>query len=262
LLAAPADGIWGPKSDRALANYQKLRGINEIGLGVLTAKSLYQVAYKNLIEGFDLNGDWASRTIMWMKLCNFHISIGTGEINIVYFRGLDRKGRWNGNEDFVFNDRRTVLLVEDGVPKFADNWLATVDPGRDYWFNPMNPKGCANIAAGQYRAWSVGLHGKQRALVQTGEVTVLRGKNRVLDRGDGFGINQHTVGANQDFSVGNAIGLWSAGCLVGASAVEHYKEFMPLVESDPREKKSPGDYRHWTAVVPGDEFLECFPSSG
>jgi len=259
LLAAPADGVWGPKSDRALQNYQKLRGINETGLGVLTAKSLYQVAYKNLVEGFDLNGDWASRAIMWMKLHGFLISTGRGEINIVYFRGLDKKGVWNGNEDFVFNDRRTVLVVENGVPKFADHWLATVDPGRDYWFQPLNPKGCANIGVGQYQAWSVGMHKDQKALVQTGEFTVFRGKNKTPDKGI-FGINQHTVGANDDFSVGDAVRFWSAGCLVGASAVEHYKEFMPLVCSDPREKESPGRYRHWTTVIPGDEFLAYFPA--
>lgn len=260
LLAAPADGKWGEKSKQALVNYQTLRDIKESGLGQQTAKSLCQVAPKDILDGFELNGDWASRTLLWMRLHDFHISTALGEINIVYFRGLDRKGVWNRNPDFVFNDRRTVLVFESGIPKFKGSWLATCDPGKTYWDNPMNPKGCACIKAGQYKAWVTGHHHKQRALVQAGSLTVLRGAKRTPDTGSGFGINQHTVGRGQDFGAGDAILSWSAGCLVGASESEHYDEFMPLVYGDAREKKCPGGYVHYTTVIPGDKFVATFPN--
>jgi len=269
LLDAP-DGKWGRRSSFALRTYKQFQKITEPGIGSVTAKSLINTNPPNLIPGFKLNGDWASRTVMWMTLNNYHISTDgkKGEINIVYFRGLDRNGNWNGNPPFVFNDRRTILVIKDGVPSFIGNWLATCDPGQKWWENPMNEKGCADIKATQFRAWSVGHHHEQLALVQSDNLTVLRGSGREPDTGDDFGVNQHTTGDDvggdrdnySDYSPGDEVGGWSAGCQVGASAWEHFKEFMPLVQADPREQKAPGAYKHWTTIIDGEDFLAAFPA--
>ncbi|GAC1496752.1 MAG: hypothetical protein NVS2B14_10710 [Chamaesiphon sp.] len=272
LLSTP-DGNWGPKSARALNNYKHLQKINEAGVGQKTATSLINTDPANLVFGFKLNGDWASRTILWMALHDQHISVNPGEINIVYFRGLNRDGTWNGNDPFVFNDRRCILIVKNGIPKFCGNWLATCDPGEYYWENPMNDKGCADIKEGQYQAWSIGDHKGQNALIQTGTITVLRGSDayggsrsdhRVPDTGDDFSVDQHTVGlegSGADYNYGDPVGRWSAGCMVGASAGEHYGEFMSLVQADVREKANPGSYQHYTTIINGNEFLDMFPVS-
>ena len=258
------DGNWGPRSARALENFKIFRGIKEPGLGKATAVALVNTDPSKLIRGWLLDGGWVSRTIMWMVMHNFYISTNPGEINIVYFRGLDRNGTWNGNAPFVFNDRRTIITVsknKDGffVPDFKGNWLATCDPGEYYWENPMNDNGCADIKAWQYQSWSVGDHNGQNALVQSDTITVLRGANRVPDTGNDFSVDQHSVAKGEDNSSGDEVGPWSAGCMVGASRTEHDEEFMPLVQSDPREKAAAGKYKHWTAVINGNDFLDMFP---
>ena len=262
LLSDP-DGKWGPLSARALSVYKSFRGISEPGLGKATAASLINTDPKSLIRGYSLDGSWASRTLMWYVYHNFYFSTNPGEINICYFRGLSRNGSWNDNEPFVFNDRRVVWRVRQAgdalVAEFLGNWLATCDPGEYYWENPMNDKGCADIKAWQYQAWSVGDHNGQNALIQRGNITVLRGPDRVPDTGNNFYVDQHTVGKGQDFNFGDAVGRWSAGCMVGASRREHDEEFMRIVQSDPREKANPRVYQHWTAVINGNDFLGMFP---
>lgn len=263
LLSEP-DGKWGPKSKRALATFKAFKGIQEEGLGKATASSLINTDPHLLIRGWYLDGSWASRTVMWYVFHNFYISTNPGEINICYFRGLNRDGTWNGNAPFQFNDRRTIWVCDRNdqgllVPHFKGNWLATCDPGEYYWEHPMNDAGCADIKAWQYQAWSTGMHHDQFALIQTGTITVLRGSNRVPDTGDDFCVDQHSVGHGQDFNFGEDPGPWSAGCQVGASRQEHDQEFMPIVKSDPREKANPGRYKHWTAVINGDDFLSMFP---
>lgn len=260
LLNSP-DGLWGAKSARALTAYKHFQNITEPGIGSHTAASLLNTQPTNLIPGFHLNGDWPSQTVMWMSLHNQHISTNgnEGEINIVYFRGLDRNGQWNGNQPFVWNDRRCVLVIKNQVPSFVGNWLATCDPGEYYWEHPMNDLGCADIKAWQFQAWSVGHHKDQLALVQTGDITVLRGDERVPDTNNNFYVDQHTTDNPDGGYPDEPVKGWSAGCMVGASANEHYNEFMPLVQADKREKHSPGKYQHWTTVINGNEFLDVFP---
>ncbi|MHC5672361.1 peptidoglycan-binding protein [Nostoc sp.] len=264
LLNSP-DGLWGAKSARALNAYKHFQNLSEPGINPHIAASLLNTKPTDLIPGFQLNGDWPSRTVMWINLHNQQISTNgnKGEINIVYFRGLDRNGKWNGNAPFIWNDRRCVLVIKDKAPTFAGNWLATCDPGEYYWDNPMNQEGCADIKAWQYQAWSVGHHhgstGDQLALVQTGDITVLRGSDRLPDEGNNFSVDQHTTNNPDGASPDEPVKGWSAGCMVGASSNEHYYEFMSLVQADPREKNAPGKYQHWTTVINGNEFLDIFP---
>ncbi len=259
-LLQKADGIWGAKSIRALNTFKLFSGITELGIGKVTATKLLVSTLFNLIPGFKLKGDWASRTLMWMIYHKQHLNTNPGEINVVYFRGLDSNGHWNGNEPFVYNDRRTVLVISDGVPTFTGNWLATCDPGEYYWENPMNDKGCADIKAWQFQAWSVGDHKGQNALIQSDTITVLRGEQRTEDTADDFRIDQHSVGIGQDNNYGDPVGRWSAGCMVGASRSEHDDEFMPIVQASTPEKANPGSCKHWTTVINGNDFLDLFPT--
>ena len=259
-LLAKADGVWGPKSARALSAFKQFKGIKELGLGPSTAAALVNTDPTHLLPGFQLNGGWASRTVMYVTHYGYHLSTGAGETNIVYFRGLDLDGTWNGNAAFQFNDRSTILVVKDGVPSFMANLLCTVDPGSTDWYVPINPKGCADIKAGCYQSWSVGNHKGQNALIQVADVTVLRGESRTEDTGDDFYIDQHSVGPGQDYNEGDDPGSWSAGCLVRASRWEHDHIFMPQVQADPRERANPGSYKHWTTVIDGDDFLDLLPA--
>jgi hypothetical protein len=86
----------------------------------------------------------------------------------------------------------------------------TVDPGRTYLRRPINVKGTAILAAGQYPGmWRRGSHKGRPALVQVGPCTVARDPDLdetiepgALDSGL-FGINFHDdAGAGADASAG------------------------------------------------------------
>jgi hypothetical protein len=172
-------------------------------------------------------------------------------VNIVYVEGMDPDGTPNDDAPNQFNDTRLVLRVgEDGAPRIADAWEGTTEPGRFWTQNPMDPRGAARIAFGQYKAWAVGMHrGDHRALVQTAPVTVHRDLDRNFDRrGDTtytghFGINQHWGYDNPRDNVGRS----SAGCLVGRTKAGH-RAFMAIVEKDARYVANNG-YRFITAVL-------------
>jgi hypothetical protein len=81
-------------------------------------------------------------------------------------------------------------------------WPCETEPGIPYLAKPMNTKGTAILAPGQYRkAWRRGLHRGRPALVQVRPVRVFRDADRdaqieidpnTLDEGL-FGINIHDV---------------------------------------------------------------------
>jgi hypothetical protein len=110
----------------------------------------------------------------------------------------------------------------------------TTDPGTFWLTNPSIDKGTAILAAGQYRdAYQIGLHrGKYEALVQRGEVVVIRDYDRdaVLDFFNGtsyrgfFGINIHRASIQ---GTTKTIDRYSAGCQVFANA-EDFAQFMQL----------------------------------
>lgn len=101
---------------------------------------------------------------------------------------MNEDGTLNGDAPNQFNDRRIVIEVIDGV----DIYYTAI--------RPMNDRGTARIQFGQYKAWTVGIHGNSephKALVQVAPVTVHRDFNKDFKRtGDAldtglFGINQH-----------------------------------------------------------------------
>lgn len=192
-----------------------------------------------------------------MQKKGYQIATGNDEYNIVYVEGMNGDGTLNSDLPNQFNDRRMVIEFVDGKPKLVGNWEATTEPGYHYTNRPMNPKGAARIAFGQYKAWRVGIHGNSEpheALVQVAPIKVHRDANKDMRRtGDKtdegiFGINQHW---GYDCPHTN-IGLASAGCLVGRTRSGH-REFMKLIKQDIRYRLD-NNYLFMTTIIAGDDL--------
>ncbi|WP_243348678.1 hypothetical protein [Parabacteroides sp. FAFU027] len=148
-------------------------------------------------------------------------------LNIVGIRSINAKPN-------SFDDWITVMW------KYKGNWNlvkyeATTDPGLFWLENPGNPLGTAILKEGQYPgSHQLGLHqGKYKALVQIGNLTVIRDydRDKQLDYNSGseetnnnFGINIHRACLN-----GRSIQVdkWSAGCQVFADSFQ-FNHFMDM----------------------------------
>jgi len=127
------------------------------------------------------------------------------------------------SEDIVTNEFDDALLIaiEMGdVKQVISFGEFTTDPGFYYLKEKhLNSKGCAILKPGQYRGmWGFGKHrGKYKALVQVGNCTVYRDRNKdnTIDTESEqtglFGINHHHA---YDAS---KINKYSAGCQVHRS---------------------------------------------
>jgi hypothetical protein len=107
-------------------------------------------------------------------------------------------------------------------------WPCSVDPGRHFLASPVNAKGTAIIAPGQYRgAYALGLHRGRPALVQVGPVTVHRDGDRddVLEPGGAGETGLFAINIHDDAGAGAEA---SAGCTVLPRA--HEAELLALVE--------------------------------
>jgi hypothetical protein len=196
---------------------------------------------------------FAQKIVDYMMSKQYKLFTNPGELNIVYVEDVDAEGNPVQGRLDVWDDRRIVLDYE---LKIKGNWLATTEPGLPYTKNPLNRRGAARIAFGQYKAWQVGMHGasdRHSALVQVAPVKVYRDGNKdgkrtkdLIDEGL-FGINQHW---GYDM---NKVGKASAGCLVGQSR-ENHKQFMRLIKTDRRYISQPS-YIFWTTIIPGDELI-------
>lgn len=156
---------------------------------------------------------------------------GTFNLNIVVVR---TKGRKAGSfDDWLY------IVYRDAFGWCVRRWQVTADPGAYYSENPLNRKGTARIAAGQYRgAWKVGKHKGYPALEQHRPVKVHRDNNRdnmlddgVIDEGV-FKVNVHASDLDPfDASDRNrkSVGRWSAGCVVFRSSYEYREEYWPLI---------------------------------
>ena len=143
------------------------------------------------------------------------------------------------NRQAGFFDDRIYAVWREGGHWLERSWAATVDPGRYYSINPLNPKGAARLVPGQYRgAWEIGRHkGRYPALVQRKPVSVWRDGNRdgTLDPGHIdtglFGINIHAADSDPFDTtdrIPHDVGRWSAGCQVFERSAD-YREFWGLV---------------------------------
>jgi peptidoglycan hydrolase-like protein with peptidoglycan-binding domain len=265
LLDPPADGKFGPLSAAALKKFQDTLKIEESEyLGKITAEKLIETKPDQLPKpSLKLSNNLPSRIVKYMLAKNYVVFTEPKEYNIVYVEGMNEDGSLNDDAPNQFNDRRIVIEIVDGVPKIVNHWQATTEPGRHYTIMPMNPQGAARVQFGQYKAWSVGMHGtadRHEALVQTAPITVCRDFNRDFKRiGDKldtglFYVNQHW---GFDFPQ-NDIRVASAGCLVGRRRQGH-REFMAIIKQDRRYIANPG-YVFYTTVIPGDDLVKMFPA--
>ena len=265
LLEPPADGKFGPISAAALKKFQDLKKTGETEfLGKVTAKELIETKPDQLPKTpLKLSNDLPSRIVKYMQSKKYTIFTEPKEYNIVYVEGMNEDGSLNDDAPNEFNDRRIVIEVVDGVPKIVNHWQATTEPGSHYTFQPMNPEGAARIQFGQYKAWSVGMHGNadsHEALIQVKDITVCRDFNedfkRTGDKEDTglFYVDQHW---GYDAPV-NDIKNASAGCLVGRRR-EGHREFMGIIKSD-RRYVTNSNYVFYTTVIPGDDLVKAFPA--
>ncbi len=262
LLEPPADGKFGPISAAALKKFQNLTKTGETEfLGKVTAEALIETKPSELPKTpLKLGNDLPSRIVKYMQSKNYVVFTEPKEYNIVYVEGMNEDGSLNDDAPNVFNDRRIVIEVVDGVPKIVNHWQATTEPGSHYTFQPMNPEGAARIKFGQYKAWSVGIHKDHEALIQVDDITVCRDFNedfkRTGDKEDTglFYVDQHW---GYDAPV-NDIKNASAGCLVGRRR-EGHREFMAIIKGD-RRYVTNNNYVFYTTVIPGDDLVKAFPA--
>ncbi|MCF2151668.1 peptidoglycan-binding protein [Desmonostoc muscorum LEGE 12446] len=261
LLDPPADDKFGPISAAALKKFQELMKTGETDfLGAVTAKELIETKREELPKPpLKLGNDVASKIIKYMQAKNYEVFTNPKEYNIVYLEGVNEDWTLNSDTPNQFNDRRIVIEVVDGIPKIVNHWQATTEPGSRYTYNPMNPGGAARIKFGQYKSWSVGIHGNSEpheALIQVAPITVYRDFNKDFQRtGDKvdtglFLVNQHYGYDAPANDIKNA----SAGCLVGRRR-EGHREFMAIIKQDPRYLANK-NYVFYTTVIPGDDLLK------
>lgn len=250
VLDPPVDGVFGAISEWALAAaHIRDTPIAEHIDHIL--KLLDEKQSLPLKPGANLAG----RIVRAMQKHHYWINRHPSCFNIVYIEGMDSNGKANANKPNTFSSLRIILRVKaDGTPEIVDWWHATTQPSKYWTMKPMNPRGAARIAFGQFKCWSVGMHNKNHeALVQTAVLPVYRDKKKLFKRyGEKhvgiFGINQHW---GYDLPMHN-LGNSSAGCLVGRTRNGH-REFMKLVKNDARYKASHGSYRFMTTVMPAAE---------
>jgi hypothetical protein len=262
------DGIIGVNSRAALEEFTHLTGLPIIEK-VLTLPVLTQLLAATPdaflpIEWDDTEwDDWntrvAKRVLRAMRNRGYWVARSPNMRNIVYVEGMNANGTLNRDTFNGWNDRRMVIrIAPGGRPEMLVNDQCTTEPGQFYTFNPLNPRGAARIAFGQYKAWVDGFHKKrQPALVQRERVRLhrdlnkdgFRSKKDPIDVGKTFGINQHSTAPN---AVPEFVNSYSAGCLVGRRWAWHLS-FLDIVREDIRYQHNKG-YLFMTTVLPGDEI--------
>lgn len=151
---------------------------------------------------------------------------GKYNLNII---GIRRSGTRVTNQ---FDDYIVVRYTDMYGIDSTEIFPATTDPGLSSMIKPIDSKGCAILAEGQYRGtWKIGYHqGKYEALVQRKPVKVYRDNNKdakydfdpkTIDEGV-FGINIHKAG-----NASTIINGWSAGCQVLQRTV-NFNKLMKL----------------------------------
>lgn len=153
------------------------------------------------------------------------------------------EGSYNLNIVGVRSSERTAGAFDDWIcfawRDIVGYWTvrsfrATTDPGTHYLEHPMRAKGCAVLAAGQYRGcWQIGKHKGYDALVQRKPLLLHRDANRdhVIDTDApatweaATGINLHCA-SSSPFDPGRTHGpakvnRWSAGCQV----IQHPRDY-------------------------------------
>jgi len=252
----------------ALAEFSKLAGLS-YSPDTLTAGQIQKIATAEPDKFLPIqlspdNADdaqtaLAKSVLRQMQAKQYWIARSPEAYNIVYVEGMNQDGTLNDNAFNEWNDCRMLIrILRGGRPEMVLNVQATTEPGSFQTRQPLNPKGVARIAFGQYKAWKVGLHkGQQNALVQRGTEKVIRDLNKdgmrsakdPVDIGQTFGINQH--GSFNDLTP-EFIDKRSAGNLVGRLLNEHMF-FMEIIQKDYRYHDN-SEYMFMTAILAGNEM--------
>lgn len=133
----------------------------------------------------------------------------------------------------TFNDVVGVIYKNDKDQWTLKKWDVTTDPGKFYLENLMNSDGTGILVPNQYlEVYEIGLHKGEDALVQRGNLSVYRDKNKdlVYDKDPKsiqtgmFAIDLHNA---NDLQKSTYIDKWSAGCIVVPSPID-FKELLSL----------------------------------
>lgn len=141
-----------------------------------------------------------------------------------------------------------TITNSDWIRRYQNGWsldifTITTNPGTTLLLKPVNPKGAAIIAEGQYiNVWRKGFHKNDKthpALIQVRAMTVHRDNNKdfKLDycgktESGLFGLNCHRASA---WKIVNTIGLYSAGCQVFKNVNNYNEIFMWLIDKSMKE---------------------------
>jgi hypothetical protein len=172
---------------------------------------------------------------------------GNYNINIVGVRSKTTKAG-------KFDDHIYVAYRSKGRPIVFEA-KATLDPGTKYLLSPLNRKGTAIIAPGQYRgAYKIGIHGRSwksggyKALEQKKPMFYYRdnNKDRILDR---YGNKSYENGKTNihrasKWKIEQWVGGYSAGCQV----VQNSKKFDQLMYICEKAKRIHGNSFTYTLI--------------
>ncbi|PJZ49210.1 hypothetical protein [Leptospira saintgironsiae] len=158
-------------------------------------------------------------------------------------RGIDFLKEILVNNDAINEYNDAIFLVKNpnnGVLEYK-TYSATIDPGRYWLVNPMNPSGTARIVEGIYK-YKLGMHRGHKALNQYAKVTVNRyaihqgsepwfrwkDETPAVTQTDFFAIDIHAKGSSSKF-----VEMASAGCTVINSTWTDtgWRDFYSTVEA-------------------------------